>query len=302
MRAIAITVALLSTGCSFIQNWGDLRDDGFDAGRDAGRRDAGPDPMCPMFTCTGPGDCAADEECVETIPGCFECRPLGDGVPEGDSCNEDIECALGHVCPFELGICVRECGDTAECVDSVVGPFCADAFGRRICIDSECDPVYGDPCLFCVIEGVDVGSTEVVTACASGVPGLSPGAECMPGDGLCSEGHDCIQDSFGYLRCRRLCYTDEGCGDAGYERCESYRDARTGNEVFFGGRELGACMGRVDVSCVDDLECPVPGDRCVRDATGAGSCRIDCISGDECVAQGFGMCLDVDMDGRTECF
>lgn len=307
MRALTITLTLLlASGCSFIQDWGDLRPEGgFDAGLDPdGGSDSG--GAC-VTTCM---DCPAGTDCVETSPGCVECIPMGGWLNEGDSCNDSSECMAGLSCPAEVLICVRECNTAAECFDSVFGPHCADLGGWRICMGSQCDPVYPGSCggVPCTIAGVDPESFEAISLCAGEDPIYGPNEECdptaAPGTNLCEDGYHCLDSGAGIGRCQRLCYLNDGCPDFGYAMCTELWDPRTGGRLLQDGELLGTCGGRDSaIRCLDDTECPIPGDHCTRiPGTPEGFCSFECFDDTECFEQGaFGGCRDYDGDSRTEC-
>lgn len=296
MRALTITITLLlASGCSFVQDWGDLRPDDFDAGPMG--VDAGPTGVDAGDPC-GDGDaclrCAFDEVCYfDPALNCDTCVPDGFIEGEGEPCAGADECAAGLIC-HAAEICVLPCDTSQECIDqSFFGALCTDPGDGSggYCLDAHCelvDPTVSDCPGVCGPVGWSEDG-EVATLCFEGTPTVGVGDVCDPTADICPDHFLCIDDGSGVGRCTPFCYVGAGMCPTGMS-CVGLASP-TGGLAYFRGAELGLCF---------------PGDACAGTACAAGEhcdtagiCVISCTTDADC--GGGSSCGDWDGDGWLEC-
>jgi hypothetical protein len=243
MRTLSLSLALLLSGCAFSYDSGRFTfgDDGLDAGIDAGR-DGGVDSRIDA------GDSEFDAARVDA----------GLVLQEGEGyCGVDGECAPGLRCSVGFGsICVRQCfNNGGDCADSVLGPYCVQAYDSRLvdfvyCDGMTCDPTE-DACGSggCVIFAEDSAGNQASGCFPDGGAQLQPIGEscdpsllpaCVPG-AICE---DALETGTG--TCRRACWIAEPtvCGT---DSCVPLFGNRR-----LDGRRLGVCWP----PCATAADCP----------------------------------------------
>lgn len=237
--------------------------------------------------CTGSGECAIDQVCVEGLCQVVECS-LAAGA---ELCPSDAVC-VGTICRFAPDCATdAECADTlGMCVDGRCAPGCetnGECGGRRTtaCVDTTCVYACSSDAQCDATETCIEGYCLPNECSGTGIEGCPDGERC-DGSGrcepytACDDESDCAGNEYcdaGICEPLVPCISDLNCGEA---------------EICDGGFCRGADTCESNDECGDDESCV--GGLCI-----PFLCRgtEDCDEGQTCEG---GACIDVpDVDVET---
>ena len=258
-------------------------------------------------------DSQAAEACITLLDsGCpsgnlidYRCleSPFAGIVPDGDSCNRDVECAGDEYCdygPVGQEVCPGTCATRTdlggpcerdgECVRTANGhPQCSSGGVQRICIEVSftAESAENGPC-------GPAGSTATSVTYTNCGPGLlCRGGTCMalPGDSMpcgsaepCAEGFACIQGACAPVMVKNA--VNDTCGD-GTSFCNPYFRLQCVAglcEELGDGTQDATCVSGDEspFTCNTGLTCDEVTTTCVPYRAGGQNCSADheCASGD----------------------
>ena len=268
-----------------------------DAGADAAIAvDAGPPPLCGLngHTCTGPSDCATNEDCVSGA-----CDGGSYCAARGTFCYSNSACLTGETCAgltsTSPGVCMPSGGSCAapnrgcvlgfECEPSTSAPDSA-----RACVDRRVDCQFATqpPCPSAMM------TCPTFQTCPSGfdclLSGDMPSAVCVVRGDLrcnvssdCADGWTCNTPAIGQPQCTppNACATDADCTHFG-DRCLDIHG--TGAPACTRAiAAFTACMTAGD--CSDGQLCADVNGDTITECISSTVCAIDsdCAPGNLCI-------------------
>jgi len=250
--------------------------------------------------CEGDGDCFLGEICIggACLPGCQSNRDCPAGFTclpnEGDNgvcaqCLQDTHCNPGFIC--EGHQCIPGCRQDGDCP---AGQFCKNSQCRSGCTtDADCSEGFCDPgsheCVDCLLSddcpaGQDCQQGRCVTGCVTDA-GCPSGQVCRSNVCVttCTTKQDCAPPA---------CVCADGVCVLPPAVCESEDDCCMGYQCNSGICVDGFCACVSDDECIDpdlprcvdceclpeciqDLDCPLPGQVCVANHCQNPACTIE---------------------------